>query len=169
MLETVSSWLSPFVHWLSQWMPHWVASILVYGVPCILIGIPLSEGWAILRRRWWNRLGHNESRLLLLLAFGAALLYSRGHVTMDANLKLAGLLMLAGAAGVVAYSVIVRGIRMPITSSRWETRTETAPGFPVITWRQDVDTGLQQKHVRNAIELNLLVGWIIGCVALGWI
>ena len=168
MLQTLASWLAPVVDWLSLWMPPWLATGIVYGVPCIAIGIPLSEAWTALTNRWWNQIGRTERRLVLILAFGGAILCARGYVTTESKMTFAGEIALVAALAVSAYTAFTKTAKST-SPYRLETRSETAPGLPVVNWRQEVDNGLQQKDLRNALEMYGMLWILIGGTLLGWI
>jgi hypothetical protein len=159
MIAAINDWLTPMVHWLSQWMPEATAALVVYGILagmlCFAVGIPLSEAWAIAHRRWWLHTSKTERRLLLLFLVASLVLYTPGAAAGIPNLITWSIAPLAAAVLVALYSVVSKG-RFATTSADWETRSETMPGFPVISWFQEIDTGAQGKHVRNEFELNAM-------------
>ena len=169
MLELLTGWFSAVVGWVSHWIPEPGATIVVGGALCLLIGIPVSELSALVDKRWWSRAGRLERRAILFLAAAAVIFYSRGHVISDSNFKAYGIYAALATLVAIAYSVVKRIVGVRRFRSSWETRTETAPGFPVITWQQDVDTGLQGKHVRGKIEYTMMLCWMAMGVALGWV
>ncbi len=137
MIETMLIWPMPIVRWLSQWLPDFVAAIIVYGALSLAIGIPLSEAWAFLRRSWWRYVGRTERRLIWLSTGLGAVLCARGLHTGYSPLVHWGLLSLAVAVGVVAYTLRPRAVAT--SPFVWEPRGETAPDFPVILWVQEDD------------------------------
>ena len=162
-------WLNIPIRWLAQWMPEIGASIIVYGALCFVVGVPLAEAWEFVRVRWWVHLRRNERRLFLLFVTVGTILVARGNVASIPQLIYGGLLSLAGALAVVVYSIVVRRGVVASSQSEWEIRSETAPGFPVISWWQDVDTGLQQKHAQNNVEFNIMLWMLVGGPVIGWI
>ena len=141
-------WLMVPIRWLSQWMPETAATVIVGAVVCLAIGIPLSEAWVSVRTRWWDHITRNERRLFLVLLVIGVVLLSRGRLAGLPELVTGGLIAGSGALAVVAYSLLSRRTVAPVSDGEWETRSETAPNFPVIPWLQEVDTGRLQKHAR---------------------
>jgi len=72
-------------------------------------------------------------------------------------------------AGVVAVAFTLRPKPRPSSAALWLPLSETAPGFPVVVWEQEVDLGIIQKDERNRIELNLMLAVLMGGPVIGWV
>lgn len=158
---------------LSSVMPGWLATLVVaaaigVGAWCV-VGIPLTMGWDYLRKHWWGRTGKVEHRLFLLLIGGGPIVYARGSVAEVASLRTIGIVSIVGAMALVGFGVHRQRGHATAQDADWETRRTTAGGLPVVTWMQQVDTGLIQKDARTNLELSFLVGILVAGAAIGWI
>lgn len=157
------------IHALSVWMPEPAASLIVILGICFVVLLPLSALWSLLHARWWRRITPLQRKLFLFSIGIAFVLLARDYMSGTPRFRVAGLASIAAAVAIVLWSLHPRPRPDPEDEYKWEVRSETAPGFPVVGWWQEVDTGYLQKNARNTFELYAMRAILIAGPVIGWI
>lgn len=163
------AWFTATVDWMAQWVPRPVATAILLSLLWFIVAVPTIKLLAAADRSWWRRAARQNRTWIIGLAIAGAALLLRGGSTGFADFTIVGAAALLGAGGMAVWQ---RGkIRQVESTStiQWRTTTESHPGFPVITWTQLIDTGLQQKDALNRTEFNIMRGMLAGGPVLGWV
>jgi hypothetical protein len=168
LLEFMARFFGEAIAVLSAWLPQAVAKITVYTVAGSIVLVPAMMLGDLIYNRWWRRLRQVQRRLISWSA-ATALFLGYFDATPPYTIPEApyvALTALLVAAGGILYSLLPWRRSSPAHDG-WETRPETFPGFPVVTWFQDVDTGRQQKHAIAGIEAKMILGVLVAGSLIG--
>lgn len=189
---TIVAW--GFVHGIELFQPwRWEAWAVALVAAGILIGSHFPMGWIVHRvSKRWRMLGELMADIEgasglggMFVIFSLAVLTAVDVVSAlgdplsprgsfgEWHWWVIGAMGLTGVClGFVMTSVVDRSgptAAMQRDEKSWITVAETAPGFPVLSWSEEVPTGLTQGHVMDRVEFYVMlampvIGGLLGAL-----